>query len=282
MVNSTNIQTITIHVTEQIHKSYIDKFLLTKLELNHIIPDDNTYISYSFIANLNIYEIYVVINSSKEPIILPEILNKFYTKQNSKHTVDLFILKDFFTIYKNQQFYIFKTIPKLSNLDDIQSYITKTYNLTIDNTYKIDDTKFEEIKNLYIKDIRTNKLKYFKKIKETKSFYFFIFFNFVCIIIFLYYLYISYDTTICKLTSKLLSLEIQQKQLECTSDKKITNNKKISLRLIELFKYIKLENLTTTNIKYKNKKVNLSLIDQDKNKLLNFLTIYNNTIIIKK
>ncbi len=77
--------------------------------------------------------------------------------------------------------------------------------------------------------------------------------------------------------NKLLKLQIKYDKLK---NKEITYEK-IAPKLIEIFKYIKLENLITQKISYEKHKINLDLLHQDKTKLLNFLTIYNGKIFIK-
>ncbi len=279
---ASNIQTIVVDVTEEINKAFIKEFITTNLEINNIILDNNTYVAYSFICNLKLYEIYIVKTSYDKPIIAPEIFSTLYIKSHTQATTDLFILKDFFVLYKNKKLYSFKTIQESSKTKDIKAYVVQTYNLTIDNIYTIDDEKFEQLKFLYIKNIISIKIKSFNKFNKNKSFFFFNIFTFIFIMIFISFIYMSYITNTQKLNDQLDNIKIQYKQLKQDSNTTILNNQKISLKLIKLFKYIKLENLTTQKITYQNNKVQLALLHKDKNKLLNIVTIYNNKLMIKK
>ena len=52
-------------------------------------------------------------------------------------------------------------------------------------------------------------------------------------------------------------------------------------KTIDLFKYLKLNNIMVENLDYKNNKIQAILLHKDKKKLLDFLVIYNDSIDIK-
>ncbi len=280
---ASNIQIITIKVTEEINQSFIKDFIKTTLETNEIILDNNTYVAYSFIPNNNLYEIYVVHSSLDDLLIAPDILTTFYKHKDNKAT-NLFILKDFFVVYKGQKLYCFKSFKESSTYEDIKSYVTQTYKLHLDNIYTIDDDKFNQLKLLYSQENYTTKRSSFQKIKNDNSFLAFSLFTIVSIIIFLIILYNSYINTNDILTTKLYTIKNKYEQIKQKqhTQKEPINHNKISLKLIELFKYIKLENITTQKISYESHKIHLALLHKSKDKLLSFLTIYNNNISIDR
>ena len=274
-ISASSIKTITIDVTEEINQNFLKDFIRTTLETNNITIDNDTYISYNFIQNNSLYEIYIIHSSLDNITIAPDILTIFYKNKDTK-SIDLFILKDFFVIYKKEELYSFKYFKESSEYEDIKSYVTQTYKLKLDNIYKIDEDKFNQLKLLHSNQNSTTKKSSFNKLKKNNSFFVFTIFTFISIIIFLIFSYSTYTNTQDTLLSKLTTVKNKYQQIKQKqhSQSEPVNHNKISSKLIELFKYIKLENLTTQKISYESKIVSLALLHIKKDKLLNFLTIY--------
>ena len=281
-IPASSIKIITVDVTEEIDDNFIKDFIKTTLETNAIILDNHTYIAYNFIPNNSLYEIYVVYSTLDDLLIAPNILTAFY-KNKETQTTDLFILKDFFVVFKEKKLYCFKSFKESSTHKDINSYVTQTYKLHLDNIYIIDDDNFNQLKLLYTNENSTVKESSFYKLKDDNTFLAFIIFISISIIIFLIFLYNYYFTTHDTLSTKLTTTKNKYEHIKQTqhNKKEPINNNKVSLKLIELFKYIKLENLITQKISYERDIISLALLYKEKDKLLNFLTIYPTTTTIE-
>ncbi len=275
-IDTSKIQIVTIKVTEKINPQFVQEFLKTTLKSNNILINNTTFVWHSFIEEIKLYEIYIISHSHHNIDIYPNIFNQFYKNTNNKNTIDLFIVDNFFAIYKNTKLYCFKNI-KNSSKEDIQDYVTQTYQLNLDNTINYNSDKFNQLQDIYRSSKNnTNKTK-FIKLKEDNSFSFFIIFFIISIVIFIFISFNTYSQSINNINNKLSNMQIKYKKLQ---SKKISYVK-ITPKLIELFKYIKLENLISKSIVYERNKIKLNLFHKDKTKLLNFLTIYDSTISIK-
>jgi len=276
-IETSQIQIVTIGVTEKINPQFLQEFLKTTLEYKNILVDDTTLVWSNFIQEVSLYEIYIITtNNMINMDIYPNILYLYYDKTYKKDTIDLFILNEFFAVYKYGKLYCFKSIKESSN-KDIENYITQTYKLTLDNIIQYDDAKFNELINLY-KTTNHNKEKaLFVKIKQNNSFLLFIVFSLISILIFFFLSFDTYNNRLDNLNNKLLKVQTKYNNL---INKKITYGK-VSPQLIELFKYIKLQNLITQKIVYEKNKIKLDLLHQNKTQLLNFLTIYSGNISIE-
>ncbi len=274
-INTSKIQIISIKVTEQITPQFLQEFLKTTLESNNILITNTTLVWYSFIEEIKLYEIYITKSTNHNVDIYPNILNGFYNTNNKSSTIDLFILDNFFAVYKYGKLYCFKHI-KNSSTKDIQNYIIQNYQLNLNNTINYDNIQFNKLLDLYKKSKNNANIAKFIKLKKDNSFLFFIISFIVSIIVFLFFLFSAYNTNLKTIDKQFLNMQIKYKKLQ---NKKITYTK-ITPQLIELFKYIKLENLISKTITYEKHKIKLDLFHQDKIKLLNFLTIYHSTISI--
>ncbi|VAY87611.1 hypothetical protein MNB_ARC-1_504 [hydrothermal vent metagenome] len=277
------IKTIRVDVTEEINKYYLDSFIKTSLESNDIIIKQNTYIHYKFIKQINTYEIYIINSDISDFIIIPDILCLFYTKDLSVDTVDLFILENCFVVFKNKKWYAFKEIQS-KNKKDIAYYVTQTYKIPIDNIYQIDKNKLMQLRDLYKKEQKHKINNNFKPLTVDNLFLLFSIFSFVSFIVFGILLYnssvnISNDTNYKEL-QKMRKLEIKSRSQQQKLDEK--ENQKVVHRLINLFKYAKLGHITINNLSYSKKRFQLELLHIKKNKLLDFLTMYNGKIKINK
>ncbi len=276
IIPASKIQFIAVCVTEKIKPRFLQDFLITNIKLNNILIDNNTYVWHSFIEETNLYKIYIANEMTKNIDISPNILSEFYENIDEKITIDLFVLKDFFAVYKYGKLYCFKNI-KESTKTDIQNYITQTCKISLDNIYEIDDIRFKELQSSYEIKTKNKDKPNFVKLKKDNLFLYFSAFSFICMVFFIGVLNLFYNKAIQNNDEKIILLK---KEFDKLKNKKI-NHKKISYDLIELFKYIKLEKLYTNKIVYKKHQVQLSLFHKDKSKLLNFSIIYDDKILIE-
>ena len=218
---------------------------------------------YRFFKAIKSYEIYLLNNPQNTFVTAPEILSSFYENKEIS-SIDLFILDNFFAVYKNTKLYCFKTFNK-STHEDIETYVMQTYKINLDNTYAISNKEFKKLNLLYKKQSN------FKRLKQNNPFLFFTIFASIMLMIGLFYSYNIFNA------SKQNNLQEYHNKIDTS---KIVY-KKIVPKLIDLFKYIKIENLVTSKIVCTNTKIKLILVHGDKKKLLNFATIYSKDITIK-
>ncbi len=278
VLKSNEIQTLSTKVTQQIHSKYLNDFVKTSLEENQISYENNSKYYSTFIEENLSYEIIVINSSKKENIVLePFIFQGYYNLTHTIQSIDLFLLNDFFVLYKNKQFITFKNIANAS-AEDVKLYISQIYHLTIDNIVVVDDNEYEKIKNNYFKS-------YYKAIKYQKLTSK-IEINFMAILTLCSVLtlgYLLYDRFYIPIQptdktidiSKNIKLE-QTKKLQTIYNK---HNQKSIATTVELFKYLKLNKITIIDITYQQSYLQILINHHDKQKLLNLLTIYDDIIV---
>ncbi len=274
---TSDIEIVTINVTEQIIPQFLNEFLLTTIETNNIILDDNSYIWHKFFDHINLYEIYII-NSKKNSFdIYPNILHKFYIDDKNSDRLDLFILRNVFVVYNSCELYCFKSFKYSSN-EDIINYVEQVYKLSLDNIYLIDEVRLNELKKEYIKNNNNYNKPKFIKLKKNNHFILFCIFSIFCILIFSTHLYDTFDDISNKNEVKLSQIKNKYENLKQNR----LEHKRLVLALTELFKYIKLENIIINKIIYENNSIKLALMHKNKDKLLNFTTIYNGKFTIER
>ena len=273
------ITTFHITVSEEISSKYINQFIRTTVSNSDIDTDENSYLYYNFLPYSSSYEILIFNKNFKGKFILePFMLLSYYPIDKQINSTDLFITENYFVLFKDKEFILLKNITNIEK-DDIQSYIEQSYNLTIDNTIALSKDDIKKLKNLYLKnnyDINYN----FLKLQKENSFKYFIYFILLSSTIFGYLLFNK------TYTKKQIILPTKKENLEEKNYKNLLNiykkhDQNLINKTIDLFKYLKLNKITITSLKYSNKKLNLNINHKDKNKLLAFTTIYNKKIDIK-
>jgi len=273
-VQISDIKVITKTTTEEIHKRYINDFLITLLEENDILISSNTFVRYNFLKNINLYEVYVVQHDTPDFTIAPDILSAFYDK-NKINTTDLFVLEDFFAVFQDKQLLCFRKRNN-DDIEDIKIYVTQAYKTNINTTYSITNISFEQLKETFQNKNKTKQLNNFKKLYSTNYFAIFGLYSFVGITIFMVFLYVSFIKSLDDTKYQEL---LKQNQPTYTNQ---VQRKKIIPKIIDIFKYIKLENLSIEQINYTNNKAKLIVLHKDKEKLLNFLALYGGETTIER
>ncbi len=275
-IDTVEIKTIQVFVTEEINPRFMTDFIKTTLETNNISITKDIKVWSSFFEDINLYEIYII-NSDKQSIdIFPNIFSIYY-KDNIQSTFDLFIVDNLFVVYKDMEIYCFKSIDN-STAEDIKKYIEQLYNIKIDNTFTYNNEEFLCLTNNYLEYKDDQKKLVFYSLDKNWIYKYFIYYTIGCLAVFSYLLYDNYNQKLVNTNQKFLKLQRKYQLLQ----KPPKSYKKATPQLINLFKYIKLENILVENIEYKNKQVKLTMMHQDKDRLLNFITIYSGDIKIDK
>ena len=140
-----------IKSNEEIDKNYIDKFLLTNLSHENITFNKKSKIYYSFIESLQLYQV----------LVFEKIPNMFFYKTSIEN--QLFIHKDFVSVYKDRKLYYYQKIDNLKNIEELKSFLEKT--LSLDNLKVIEKDKIVQNRknelHEFIKPVRSNLFKFF-------------------------------------------------------------------------------------------------------------------------
>jgi hypothetical protein len=182
------IKSISIDVSEEIGNKNLKKFIYTSLKLNKHNINKDDFVHINFIGELKLYQILIFPNNHKEAIF--QIFNQFYINKKDLKSFDLYITKDFFSLYKNGKFYYYQTLESEISVDDLVEYINKIFSIKVDTFKIIDEIYLEELKNSYLEKSFKNELLNFN---GKKDFSFGIYLIYILILIFFsIYFYISY------------------------------------------------------------------------------------------
>jgi uncharacterized membrane protein len=277
--SSSTINTLSIKVTERIESKYLTDFILTTIKNSDIQINQKSFYFFTFLKSSLTYEIIVFVDQEKKDFIFePFLLLGYYYKKRSENSVDLFLLDNFFVLFKNQQFLTFKTIQN-AKPDDVKIYLLQTYNIKIDNTIQIDQKESRQIRANYFVHYK-DKINYdYGTLYKNNSFKLFQLFVLISTIVFGYFIYEKVNNTkqIKSIRKKDTTLDIAYNRLK---NQYKQHNIKVIDKTIELFKYLKLNKITVELFDFNNNQINISLIHKDKKRLLDFLTIYD-TVDVK-
>ena len=279
VIDSCFISTFQIGVSEEISPQYLPEFIRTSIFNSNIDTDENSWLYYKFLPSTLSYEILIFNHEFKNNFILePFIFLSYYKNDIEINTTDLFITDKYFVLFKNKEFILLKNITNIEK-DDIQRYIEQSYEIKIDNKIVLTKDEINQIKNNHLID--NPKIKYnFIKLHKKNSFRYFLYFICLCTICFTYIIFTKTDNkNDINIQSNKDSLETKYYNKLLTIDKNHKSN--LINKTIDLFKYLKINKITIESLKYYKSKVHLNIVHNDKRKLLDFTTIYNQKVDIK-
>lgn len=278
VIDSTNIQTLSIKVSEKINKKNVFDFIKTNLMNSDVVITSNTYYYFTFMKPYLSYELIVFDKIDDQCTLEPFIFTSYYEK-NSTKSIDLFLTNSYFVLYENKNLLLYKNITNISS-EDIESFIYQTYKVQIDNTYTFDNDKIKKIKEDYLKNNSlSNKLKFYS-INQNNSFNIFLSFVLVVSTVFGYMIYNKLSVSIVVQDDSNYLQVIQDKYQKLKEIYK-NNDKKPIDNMVEFFKYLKLNHIRIDSIRYKDKKIQTTLFHKNKKKLFDTLAIYTQNISIK-
>jgi len=263
------ITSFSIQVKEKINKKFLSSFLETALYKNNITQDKDQYYYYTFLEDSLSYEI-LTFNTDGKKDFIPEpfLLYEYYNNKKETKGFDLFLVNNYFVLFKEHNLILYK---KLDILDkkDILLYLDQVYTIKPTNIIVISNSQLEKFKE------DTSPFKKDKKVKfhsfyQNNSFKYFSYFFILSSIILGYIIFQDYSyPTIAKDTQKLQNLESKYKNLKIKY-----NSNKITKNLIDLFGYLKINNIYTKQINIEKGILSTSLFHKSKDKLLHFATMY--------
>jgi len=278
LISFRNLTILSVNVADKISNKHIINFLKTSLLLEHIELKPSHQIYFSFISEANIYEI-ILINTNLERFFLEiQIFEKFYKKQISS-TIDLFITKEFFVVYKNQKLYLCKKNDNYET-NDIIDYISFKYKIKIDNIYNYNEKSFDKSKKEFLEDKNKNMLNYIT-LKQTSQHLFYMVYLIFILIFSGYFLFNHFNQNkqISNINDlqKLQMLKIKYKNLL----QKHQNNPILYKNIIEFFNYLKVYKIALLKIKI-DKKLTATILASTKEPLYDFVLVYKKRIKIDK
>ena len=282
IIDSKAIMTLSQKVTQQINPKYLTQFIKTTISNNDITTNKNSFYYSTFIESSLSYEILIFQTGNINNTILePFLFISYYNTNNNQKSVDVFILEDRFILFENQKFLILKNVENVS-VKDIEIYVNQTYNIKIDNFININKEKLVDIKNKYLNNnYQTSNIK-FNSIIEDKSYIVFKLFFLLSTLIFIFTIFLKIyplnQTIQENITSSKTTL-VQNNYIKLEDIYK-KNTTKVMDRTIELFKYLKVNRITLETFEYKNNKIIIKLVDKEKKRLLDFITIYTEDISV--
>jgi hypothetical protein len=258
IISYSKIKNISVQTTAKILNKHIKNFILSSLKLNNIIINKNDKIFFSYIKSANIYEIYILNTTNSNISTQYHIFNTFYKHKSSNKSIDIFITKDFFVVYKESRFYFAKKNKKYKT-SDIIKFIEYKYHIKIDTVNIISDILLKEYEtNIY--NSKTCSIDFISlKISYSLVYYLIYIFTF-CILVSIFFIKEN------KITHNIIN-----KKANKIYNKDITND-----IIINLNKH----NIYINKIDF-DKKYTLSLYSKNIKNIYNFLSEYKNKVNIK-
>ena len=273
IIKTKSIELLSIKVSEEINKKFIKEFIHTNILNSNIVINKNTKYFYKYIKFISTYEILVFDSSDTNIVLEPFLFHSYYDDKLDFNT-DIFLNNNYFVIYQNNEFLMLKHIENLEK-KDILTFINQTYKLKINNIIELNSEKIEGFKNSYKSD---KNIKYYT-FYTTNSYRYFLLFCFVTTLLFGYLIYEKIDNQtnhknqIIKQNNDSNTLKIK----DIYSDK----TKGTIVKMIEFFKYLKINKIDIKKVKYINNTLKTTLYHKEKESLLNLVSMYENKIVIK-
>ena len=263
-LNTNEIITLSIKVTEEIEEKSLHNFLRTSILNSNLFFSKNTY--YYFYYNLNTFTYEIIFYEKlKEHIYLEPFLIVQNQAQNDD-VIKVFFYNNNFIVSKNEKILILKKVNKI-DIEEISLYVKQIY--------KIKEFEIIEILQEYLDALVIKKnlpvVNAFHPLYPPKSFYIFCTFlstSLLAFVLILYFIYYKEDNV---------------KTIKHTQQ--IVNNfssDKIIDKTIELFKYIKLDHIIIDKVSYTNSKIKTILYHKKKSHLLSFTNRYTKNLHIKQ
>lgn len=279
IIKSSQLETLSISVTEEIQPKYLEDFLKTNIHNSSILLSLNTQYYYQYIKQTLTYELIVFDTHHQNFIVEPFILLENRKKEQENKNI-LYLLENYFVLVKNNQLLLFKFIEDIEK-DAVIRYLKSGYNINVDEVILVESSELERRKKeLFPTKKRIASEKRFNSLYPKKSYFYFLLFVATTTIIFFTALVVENftHTYIKKKPSELLLLE---KRYHVLSEEYKKNNKKPLFELFKILKKANTHHVLIENIEYANNLIKLSLLDQDKKVLFDFVASQKDATINK-
>lgn len=263
-VNQTN--SWLIDVSEKISPKNLHEFIFFQLEEKGIEKDSKSVLFYFYLKECQKYFLAHFHSFNELFYIEPQIL-KAYFQENSlykKQTI-VFILNDYFAIYKNNELIFFKPTKQKVSLEQIGNFVEKSLEQKVDAYIEVDEKEKIELNKAFIENYHM-----FKKLTVLKNNQFKELKNFatVCLV------------SISILIAAFFYQHIKENEKTVEQKFSVYSPKKelISEKILFFIKNINSFELEMQTMKVINKKVYFLLRHSSKAKLIEFLTLHKGEI----
>lgn len=263
ILDAKNISTVSIKVSEEIHKKHLHEFLRTNILNTQQIFSKNSYFYYRYIPTSSTYEVLVYEKNVSDTILEPFILHKDNTNKKGK---TVYITPSYFTFFDKDELLLLKHITT-PNHDDVSLYIQQIYKFDEFDLVEVSSEELEQLKN------ENYKIKVNEEIAlyEDNSFKIFTYFIFISFVIFIVFLVLSKDE---KVTPNII------KPTSNFQQNNIILNKPLD-KVTEIFQYIHSTTIYITKLSFVNNKFHTILYDKEKSHLLKLIKQFQETIEVK-
>ena len=265
-----DIKNLFIPVSFEIDKKSLKKFIKTSLELNKINhkTSDKTYAFY--LTESKQYQILVYSNEFTNNIF--EIFKLNSSSITQEYAFDLYVCKDFFTIYKDNCFYCYQELKQDFTQDELRTYIKNTLKVDIENIYEINTKKIDYLRNEFKNiDLESNFINVNRNTKE--GFLVYIIYLFLLVgSVQIYREYKAYEV------NEHSSNNIDRNKLEYKESLNKLRYKPFYKNYESLISNIKKHKIKLISMSYEDKIIKLSISSIKKDKLFDFLNLYKNQI----
>ena len=265
-----NINSLNIDVKNEIEPRNIKEFISSFLELNNITYSSDDTVFYNYLKESNKYQVFVL--NQKYKYLLFEVFKAKYL-DDEKDSIDLFITKEFFVIFKKQSLYYFQAINYEVYEDELKQYIKKNLNLDIQRFFYIDINELSNLKQVYVNNFSKSDL---KSLCDESSFslkYFLLYVLLLVSLLITYFVYsnLQEEKAFLKQKEEQLIYEVKQKNKYKFFPSLLT--------IVELDKKIKEFKLDLISASFKKKNLKLTIVSSKKENLYSFLSVYKNSLI---
>ncbi len=253
-------------VSEEILDKNIDNFILHNLkEKNSLKNTHNIFYNY-----LNLSKEYFICYYEKRGTTLTiiDLIEEHLKNKNNDNRNLLVYFEDYFLLFYNSRFYYFQKIEKELLVEDINEYINKRFNFTIEETYHLNSSDLHGLKKE--KTINTS-LNYTKNLNDVKIYY-----SYLMIIFFIGLSFFTYDYYDKSLKEKQRAMILEKEILQNSKKRKDTLYYKISLLLDEIGR----NSLKIKKFDFRNKSLNMTLVLNNSADAYTFLQKYKNIKVL--
>ncbi len=257
LIQARDSKHLTLRPSEKIGKKYFFQYLLTQLKDHNIFSEEFSHYFYTFCKNTRSYEIIVLNTQAKDFIYEPFIFESFYKNDPAPCSVDLFVTKNFFSLFKNGRFLLCKLVDNAAK-EELELFVSQTYSLNISNIHEINDKELKDLKQNYSQNAQK-----FKKLHDSNPFKYFLTFNITAVLLFVFLVAAEF-----KAPKK--SAEVSAKFSYNHQEKIRSRSRQIIPSLVKILEHIKQNDIQTKSLDLRNGKYRIKLYHKDKKRLLDF------------
>jgi len=185
ILDATEIITLSIKVTEEIHPKKVLTFIRTSIVNSQIETCEKSYFYFHYSKNTKTYEIMVFPVNPQEKIPEPFLFLTGALQTDSNSKMHVYLNDGYFVVLEKQELLLFKKIATES-IGDIEIYLSQLYGLEDFEIIQVDQDMFTKLLQAQKNQLPNRTYPLY----EERSYLYFLIFlcvSFVCIATFLYF-----------------------------------------------------------------------------------------------